>query len=86
VSYDGTSGEVVQYFDGAVVGYEVSPLHRPGRSIHFGPCEIGNWGLPTQFHEFPVRNLNGGIDEFAIYGAALGGDEIRAMFEAGRVE
>lgn len=86
VSYDGTSGEVVQYFDGEVVGREVSPLHQAGRSIHFGPCEIGNWGLPTESHQFPVRNLNGAIDEFAIYRTALTAVEIRAMFEAGRVE
>jgi hypothetical protein len=86
VSYDGTSGEVVQYFDGEVVGREVSPLHQAGRSIHFGPCEIGNWGLPTESHEFPIRNLNGAIDEFAIYRTALSAGEILVMFEAGRVE
>ena len=86
VSYDGTSGEVVQYFDGEVAGREVSQLHKAGRSIQFGPCEIGNWGLPTESHQFPIRNLNGAIDEFAIYRTALSAGEIRAMFEAGRVE
>ncbi len=86
VSYEGTSGEVAQYFDGKVVGRAVSPLHQAGRSIHFGPCEIGNWGLPTESHQFPIRNLNGAIDEFAIYRTALSAAEIRAMFEAGRVE
>lgn len=86
VSYDNQSGAVIQYFDGEEVSREVSSLHQSGRPITFGPCEIGNWGLPTDGHPFPIRNLNGAIDEFAIYSAALGADEVRAMFEAGKVE
>lgn len=84
VTYDGGSGEVVQYFDGKQVGREVSPLHVPGREIVFGACEIGNWGLPTDGHQFPVRNLNGAIDEFILYGSSLGALEIQAIFEKGR--
>ncbi len=86
VTYDNQSGAVVQYFDGQEVSREVSALHQPGRPITFGPCEIGNWGLPTQGHQFPIRNLNGAIDEFALHGAALDAREIREMFEMGRVE
>lgn len=84
VTYDGGSGEVVQYFDGKEVGREVSPLHVPGREIVFGACEIGNWGLPTDGHQFPIRNLNGAIDEFVLYGAALGAREIAELSEKGR--
>jgi ferric-dicitrate binding protein FerR (iron transport regulator) len=86
VSYDAASGEVVQYFDGAEAGREVSPLHQPGRPVSFGPCEVGNWGLPTQGHPFPIRNLNGAIDEFCIYNAVLPPREIRAVYQAGRPE
>lgn len=86
VSYDNQSGEVIQYFDSREVGREVSSLHQPGRSITFGPCEIGNWGLPTDGHPFPIRNLNGAIDEFAIYSAALSAPEIRGIFENGKPE
>lgn len=86
VSYDSQSGETVQYFDGREIGREVSKLHRPGRAITFGPCELGNWGLPTSRHQFPVRNLNGAIDEFAIYSSVLGPAEIHAIFEHGRPE
>jgi hypothetical protein len=86
VTYDGTTGEVVQYFDGEVVGREVSPLHAPGRPIRFGPAEIGNWGLPTAGHRHPLRSLNGAIDEFAIHAAVLTAAEVRSMAEAGRVE
>jgi hypothetical protein len=86
VAYDNRRGEVVQYVDGAEVSREVHAFHEPGRSVVFGPCEIGNWGMPLQNHRFPIRNLNGRIDEFALYSAALSGAEIRAMFEAGRPE
>ena len=86
VTYDSTSGEVIQYFDAQEVGREISPLHQPARPITFGPCEIGNWGLPTQNHDSPIRNLNGAIDEFAIYQAILSPTEILQQFEAGKPE
>jgi hypothetical protein len=86
VTYDNASGEAIQYFDGVEAGCEISRLHRPGRPIAFGPCEIGNWGLPTSAKNFPIRNLNGAIDEFAIYSAALDAAEIRSIFENGRPE
>jgi hypothetical protein len=83
VSYDNQSGQVIQYFDGAEVSREVSKLHQAGRPITYGPCELGNWGLPTAGHQFPVRNLNGAIDEFAIYSAVLSAAEIQSIFENG---
>jgi len=86
VTYDNQSGEVIQYFDGQEVSREISGLHQPGRDIFFGPCEIGNWGLPTEGHQFPIRNLNGAIDEFAIYSAVLSTEEVKALVKAGQVE
>ncbi len=85
-TYDSQSGEVIQYFDGGEVSREIAALHQPGRDITFGPSEIGNWGLPTDGHQFPIRNLNGAIDEFAIFHKALPSGEITALFEAGRME
>jgi hypothetical protein len=86
VTYDNCSGETVQYLDGFEVSREVSPLYQPGRKIVYGACELGNWGLPTQGHEFPIRNLNGCLDEFAIFEVALDPRDVRAMFEAGKPE
>ena len=88
VSYDNQSGQVVQYFDGVEVSREVSRLHQPGRPITFGPSVIGNWGLPTGNHpsHFPIRNLNGAIDEFAIYSAVLSAAEIQSIFANGKPE
>jgi hypothetical protein len=84
VTYDNTTGEVTQYFDGRQVGHEISPLHQPGRAIVFGPCEFGNWGLPTQGHQFPIRNLNGAIDEFAIFSTVLNAAEISTLYNHGK--
>jgi len=84
VTYENASGTVVQYFDGREVGREVSVLHEPGRPIVFGPCELGNWGLPTQGHQFPIRTLNGAIDEFAIFQTVVSAAEIREIFEGGK--
>lgn len=86
VTYDNQSGAAIQYVDGREISREVSPYHRAGRPIHFGPAEIGNWGLPTEGHKFPIRNLNGRIDEFAIYRAALSAAEIAQAYEAGEPE
>ena len=86
VTYDSVSGEVLQYFDGREVSREVSHLHQPGRDISLGPCEIGNWGLPTAGHQSPIRNLNGAIDEFMIYSVALGASEVKNLFDEGKPE
>lgn len=86
VTYDNQSGSVIQYFDGEEVSREVSPLHQSGRNITFGPCEIGNWGLPTEGHQFPIRNLNGAIDEFAIYDGVLSPAEIQTIYQQGKPE
>ncbi len=86
VTYDGTTGAVAQFMDGIELSREIKPLFKPGRPIAYGPCELGNWGLPTANTNYPIRNLNGGLDEFSIYSSALAPTEIRAQYEAGRPE
>ncbi len=84
VTFDTRTGEAVQYVDGREVSREASVLPESGRKIVFGACEMGNWGLPTKEHQFPVRNLNGCLDEFFIYREALDRQAIQAMFDAGK--
>ena len=84
VTYENVSGQVIQYVDGVEVSREISPFHAPGRKMQFGPCELGNWGLPTPGHKFPIRNLNGCLDEFVIYRTVLSAAEIHEVYEAGR--
>jgi hypothetical protein len=83
VTFDSTTGEAVQYFDGKEVSREVSEHHRAGRKVTFGACEIGNWGLRLEDAPFPVRNLNGRVDEFLIYQKPLSGDEIESLYQLG---
>lgn len=83
VTFDATTGEAVQYFDGKEVSREVSEHHLGDRKVTFGPCAIGNWGLPIEGVPFPVRNLNGRVDEFLIYKVPLSGDEILNLHELG---
>lgn len=86
VTYENQSGQVIQYFDGVEVSREVHSLHQPNRPLSFGPCEIGNWGLPTEGHQFPIRNLNGAIDEFNLYSTALNASEIQFIYQNGQPE
>ncbi|MBI1246665.1 hypothetical protein GC197_02330 [bacterium] len=83
VSFDATTGEGVQYFDGEEVSRSTSKFHRSGRKVTFGRCEIGNWGLPAEGVPFPVRNLNGRVDEFLIFKEPLSGEEIKNLYELG---
>lgn len=53
--------------------------------LRIGNAEIGNWGQP--FREdptFAIRNLNGRIDELAIFKSALTAGEIKSLFERSR--
>lgn len=84
VTYDHQNGAAVQYVDGREISRETHAAHVPGRPVSFGPSELGNWGLPTDGHKFPIRNLNGSLDEFLIYKTALSGEEVRQIYEAGR--
>jgi len=84
VSYDNASGEVCQYVNGEPMGRTRATDHRPARCVAFGASEIGNWGLPTLGHQHPVRNLNGRIDEFALWSAALSPGEIARLYEQGK--
>ncbi len=53
--------------------------------LRIGPAEIGNWGQPLRTSPwFSVRNLNGTIDELAIFGTALQQDEIQHLYEQGK--
>ncbi len=84
VTCDTRNGTVVQFIDGIEVSRGVHPAHQFAQPLVLGGCELGNWGLPLADANYPVRNLNGRIDEFAIYAAVLEPAEIRAMVEAGR--
>jgi hypothetical protein len=84
VTYNAISGETAHYFDGREISRETPRQQPAGCTVVYGPCEIGNWGLPAAGHEFPIRNLNGCIDEFVIYKIPLNQSELQAIYQAGR--
>ena len=80
-----TSRRVVQYANGKQVGSEKIIDKFYIDTLRIGPAEMGNWGQPSRkTPSFAVRNLNGTIDELAIFDAALTADEIHQLYEEGK--
>lgn len=85
------TGVVTHYADGAAVG--AGKFAVQARAL-LGSVELGNWGIGPETER--GRRLAGGgyldrafvgrIDEFSLHARALGADEVRRLFRAGRVE
>ncbi|WP_231691155.1 LamG-like jellyroll fold domain-containing protein [Aureliella helgolandensis] len=83
--YDPVGRRVVQYANGMQVGSEEIIDKFYIDTLRIGPAEIGNWGQPFRKTPwFSVRNLNGTIDELAVFDAALTTKEINTLFENGK--
>ena len=83
--YDPAGRTVKQFVNGKQVSSQniVDKFHI--KTLRIGPAEIGNWGQPFRKSPwFAVRNLNGTIDELAIFNAALAGDEIQELYQKGK--
>ena len=55
-------------------------------SFRIGAAELGNWnasGFPDNDPSL-IRNFSGAMDEFWLFDRALNGDEIRALYSAGK--
>jgi hypothetical protein len=80
--HDRAARVVTHYADGRKV--REIPL-RFDTALILGSAELGNWGdpLPGWSTKYAIRNLNGRLDEFAIFGAALREEEIRGLYAAG---
>ncbi len=78
--YDREARQVVHYVDGLPV--RRLPLRFDSR-LQIWNAELGNWGVPVQGTIYEIRNLNGRMDEFALFGQALGAAEIAELYAAG---
>jgi hypothetical protein len=78
--YDSGQEAVLHYLDGKPVSRHHIEATIP---LRIGAAEIGNW-TTRKFSADPIRSLNGRMDEFGIFGRALSGDEVRAMYELGK--
>lgn len=84
VVYDVDAKTIAHYLNGQEPSHDVVPAEQVV-STRIGAASIGNWSLPTQADsEFAIRKLNGSIDEFAIFGAALPATEIKEICENGK--
>ncbi|MCC9641755.1 LamG domain-containing protein [Rhodopirellula sp. JC740] len=52
--------------------------------LRIGKAELGNWSPAEDYDEWLVRNLNGRIDEFAVFARALTADEIEFAYQSGK--
>ena len=70
VSYGGEGGEVVQYLNGRPIWSDEVHHHHP---ISAPRAELGNWSPGTwpPKNDVDIRNLNGRMDEFLVFSAAL---------------
>jgi hypothetical protein len=83
VVIDGGAGHVAHYLDGVAVGENALTIKPPFR---IGVAELGNWnaqGFPKN-DPFMIRNFSGAMDEFCLFGRALGADEVHALYSVGK--
>ncbi len=82
--YDYHRRTITHYLNGVRLSHHQVPAEQvvPTR---IGTASIGNWSLPTlPDASFAIRNLNGSIDEFALFAAALSDEDIARMYALGR--
>jgi len=83
--FDEPAQEIRHYVNGELVLADPVPESHEIHETRLGPGEIGNWGLPNKPENpwFAIRNLNGRIDEFAIFSDAVSSAEIAELYQAG---
>ncbi|MDF1810881.1 MAG: hypothetical protein P1V20_01655 [Verrucomicrobiales bacterium] len=83
--FDPVGKAVSHYVNGEQVSsQEIEPLYQV-TEFRIGNAEVGNWGLPFRSDpNFAIRNLNGRMDEIAIFDAALSEAEIADLYEKSR--
>ena len=83
-TYNADLGRVAHYLNGKPIHEEDIDQELIVSTTRIGAASIGNWSIPTRpDEEFAVRNLNGTIDEFAVFAAALSPDEIKEIYDNG---
>lgn len=84
-TYDAERAVTTHYLNGRVIHEESIDKAMVVQTTKIGAATIGNWTSPTRpDSEFAIRNINGSIDEFAIFATALSAEEIKAMHENGQ--
>ncbi len=91
-TYDAEAREVVHYVDAAEVSRTTLPDSIP---LRFGRATLGNFFDPLAeqhadddalSHEWSFRNWTGAIDEFLIFSRVVSTEELRDLYEIGKVD
>ena len=83
--YDVGRRQVTHYLNGMQISEEAIPDEYLVERVRIGNASLCNWSLPERDEpRFAVRNLNGSLDEFAMFSAALSPEEILEMYEHGK--
>lgn len=83
--YDVGGSSVTHYLNGDVLCKDEVPREKLVEETRIGTASIGNWSVPTQpDSRFAIRNLNGCMDEFALFADALTDDEIKEIYDNGK--
>ncbi|MCR9294973.1 MAG: FecR domain-containing protein [bacterium] len=85
ITYDVDQQRVTHFLDGQPISREAISDRALVENIRMGAASLGNWSEPMYRTdaEFVVRNLNGSIDEFAIFSGALSPQEIERLYRIG---
>lgn len=86
VVYDVSEKKVTHFLNGKAIATETIPEDFLVQDVRIGNASIGNWSEPVYRTDpaFTVRNLNGSMDEFALFSAPLSEKEIGDMYQKGR--
>lgn len=83
--YDVDARQVTHFLNGQVLSREAIPEDYLVETVAIGAASIGNWDLPIRDEpDFSVRNLNGSMDEFALFSAPLSDQEIAEIYLHGK--
>lgn len=82
---DSEQATVTHYINGRQITREAIPERLLQKKTRIGTASLGNWAAPTKPDEaFAIRNLNGRMDEFMLFGAALNEAEIQEIYSYGK--
>ncbi|MGY8717344.1 MAG: LamG-like jellyroll fold domain-containing protein, partial [Verrucomicrobiia bacterium] len=83
--YNVDARETTHFLNGQVLSRETIPEEFLVETTNIGAASIGNWGMPSREDPaFAVRNLNGSMDEFAFFAAALSDEKITEIYQHGK--
>lgn len=82
--YDVDNWTTTHFVNGVAISQDQIAEEYRVDTVKIGAASIGNWNEPTREEShFALRNLNGAIDEFAIFTEALSAEEISELYQKG---